>query len=163
VPRTRRRIAAALLLMTALVFSDRLARVEPQLLLRPDAVRGSVGPWRYTLAEAQREPPEVMALEVPMKEFRLRFCDSCDLEIRQAMLKVNRPRSARASGMAFMGQRWERTAEIPLPDSVTADSELWLTVIGKDGMVHQAAMRMDQVSPATVAWFARQRSSNASH
>lgn len=163
VPHLRRRVAAALLLALVVAFGYLLSRVEPQLLKRPDAVRGTVGPWSYTLAEAHREGPELMDMEVPFKEFRIRFCEECDLEIRQIMIKVNQPRSARTTGMAFLGQRWERKAEIPLPANTNADSEVWLTVIGKDGSVHQSALRMAQVSPATVAWFNQQRSSDAQH
>lgn len=158
VPRRRRRVAAVLLLATAGVFGYSLAQVEPQLLQRPDAVRGKIGPWAYTLAEAHREAPELMAMDIPFKEFRIRFCDSCDLEIRQVLVKVNRPRNERTTGMAFMGARWERRAEIPLPSTTNADSELWLTVIGKDGSVHQAAVPVARVAPSTVAWFKQQGS-----
>lgn len=157
-PRVRRRIATSLLVATFAVFSVGLARVEDQPLQRADAIQGTVGPWHFTFAEAHRDAPEIVEMDVPMKEFRLRFCEVCDQEIRHASLKVNRPRSARAIGMAFMGQRWERRVEIPLPSTTRADSELWLTVVGKDGTVHQHAWRMDQVSPATVAWFEMQRS-----
>ena len=157
-PHTCRRIAAALLAATAAVFAAGLARVETPPLQRPGALQGTVGPWTFTFAEAQRAAPEVMAMDVPMKEYRLRFCAACDSDIRQVSLKVNQPRSARATGMGFMGERWERRVEIPLPSTTRADSELWLTVVGKDGAVHQAAWRMDQVSPATVAWFEVQRS-----
>jgi hypothetical protein len=161
VPRLRRLVAAALLVVTGGVFAYTLGQVEPQLLKRPDAVRGKIGPWDFTLAEAHREAPELMAMDIPFKEFRIRFCESCDLEIRQVMIKVNKPRSERTTGMAFMGARWERRAEIPLPATTTGDSELWLTVIGKDGAVHQQAVRMAQVAPSTVAWFNQQRSNDA--
>lgn len=161
VPHRRRLIAAVLLVLTGGVFAYSLAQVEPQLLKRSDAVRGKIGPWEYTLAEAHREEPELMAMDIPFKEFRIRFCESCDLEIRQVMVKVNKPRNERTTGMAFMGARWERRAEIPLPSTTAADSELWLTVIGKDGSVHQSAVRMAQVAPSTVEWFNQQRSKDA--
>lgn len=163
VPRKRKRraLAIGLLLATVAVFSIGLARVGKQPLKRPDAIQGQVGPWRFTFAQAHREPPEVMDMDVPMKEFRLRFCEACDNEIRQAYLKVNKPRSARAVGMAFMGQRWERRVEIPLPSTTQAESELWLTVVGKDGTAHQTALRMAQASPATVAWFEAERKAHA--
>lgn len=161
VPRRRRRAAALLLALTGGVFAYSLAQVEPQLLKRPDAVRGKIGPWEYTLAEAHREAPELMAMDIPFKEFRIRFCESCDLEIRQVLVKVNKPRNERTTGMAFMGARWERMAEIPLPSTTNADSELWLTVVGKDGSVHQGAVRLAQVAPSTVAWFNQQRSKDA--
>lgn len=161
VPRRRRLVAAVLLVLTVGVFGYSLAQVEPQLLKRADAVRGKIGPWDYTLAEAHREEPELMAMDIPFKEFRIRFCESCDLEIRQVMVKVNKPRNERTTGMAFMGARWERRAEIPLPSTSNADSELWLTVIGKDGSVHQSAVPLAQVAPSTVAWFNQQRSKDA--
>ena len=104
-----------------------------------------------------------MEMDVPMKEYQLRFCETCDSEIRHAYLKVNKPRSARAVGMAFMGQSWKRRVEIPLPSTTHADSELWLTVVGKDGKIYQTALRMDQASPATVLWFDEQRKAHASH
>ncbi|WP_418646707.1 DUF3325 domain-containing protein [Thauera butanivorans] len=160
-PRARRWIAGGLLAATVAVFSAGLAGEEVQLLKRPDAIQGKVGPWQFAFAEAHRDEPEVMEMDVPMKEFRLRFCEACDDDIQRAYLKVNKPRSERATGMAFMGQRWERRVEIPLPSTTRADSELWLTVVGKDGSVHQAVMRMDRVSPATVAWFDEQRSKHA--
>lgn len=163
VPRLRRRVAAALLVLMVAAFGYLLSRVEPQLLKRADAVRGTVGPWSFTLAEARREAPELMDMDVPFKEFHIRFCEECDLQIRQVMIKVNKPHSARTTGMAFMGARWERRAEIPLPANTTADSELWLTVIGKDGGVHQTAVRLRQLSPATVAWFDQQRSNDGQH
>jgi len=43
-----------------------------------------------------------------------------------------------------------------LPSNLTARSELWMTVVGKDGAVHQASWPMAAVSPATVTWFANQ-------
>ncbi|SDF57777.1 MULTISPECIES: DUF3325 domain-containing protein [unclassified Duganella] len=153
VPRVRRVVAALLLVATGSVFAYSLARVEPQLLKRPDAVRGKIGPWEFTLAEAHREAPELMAMDIPFKEFRIRFCETCDLEIRQVLIKVNKPRNERTTGMAFFGARWERKAEIPLPSTINADSELWLTVVGKDGSVHQQAVRLVLVSPSTVEWF----------
>nr|WP_312989851.1 DUF3325 domain-containing protein [Comamonas koreensis] len=162
-PGRRRSIAAALLAATLAVFVIGLWRVETQPLKRPDAILGQIGPWPFSLAEAHRDLPELVDMDVPMKEFRLRFCDACDNDIGSVYLKVNRPRSLRATGMGFMGQRWERRVEIPLPSTLQADSELWLTVVGKDGAVHQTHWRMDQVAPATVAWFEQRRRTDAQH
>ncbi|WP_051236220.1 DUF3325 domain-containing protein [Ottowia thiooxydans] len=159
----RRWIALGLLMATIAVYSVGLARMESQPLKSSGALRGTVGPWQFTFAEAHQSPPEVMEMDVPMKEYRLRFCATCDNEIRKAYLKVHKPRSAQATGMGFSGQRWERRVEIPLPSTTRADSELWLTVVGKDGHIHQSAWRMDQVSPATVAWFDEQRRAHAAN
>ncbi|MBW7901928.1 MAG: DUF3325 domain-containing protein [Rhodocyclaceae bacterium] len=156
----RHRTAWALLAATVAAFAVGLLREEPHPLQRGDAQRGRIGPWTFALAEADRQPPEVVDMDVPLKAYRLRFCEACDLDIRHAYLKVKRPRSLRAAGMAFNGARWERRVEIQLPANLTADSELWLTVVGKDGSVHQASWPMSQVSPATVAWFEQQRKSD---
>lgn len=161
--RTRRVIAAGLLVLSVVGFSFALARVEVPPFKRTDVMQGTVGPWSFTFAEANRGAPEVMEMDVPMKEYQLRFCETCDSDIRQAYLKVNKPRSARALGMAFMGPSWKRRVEIPLPSTTQADSELWLTVVGKDGVIHQAALRMQRASPATVLWFDEQRKAHASH
>ncbi len=154
-------VAAGLVAATALVFGGSLLAVEGEPLARDEALRGSAGPWTFVLAEAEPAPPEVVDMGVPLKAFRLRFCEACDLDIRHAYLKVNKPRAMRAAGMAFEGGRWQRSVEIQLPDTLRADSELWLTVVGKDGAVHQVSWRMDQVSPATVAWFEQRRSAHA--
>lgn len=161
VSRTRPAVAAGLLIATVAVFCTGLIRMETQPLKRTDAIQGQVGPWRFTLAEAHQEVPELMEMDIPMKEFRLRFCEACDAEVRQVFLKVHPPRSARATGMAFMGQRWERRVEIPLPSTTRGDSALWLTVVGKDGSVHQTSMPMRQVSETTARWFEEQRTAHA--
>lgn len=149
----RRLVPAALLALTVAIFVTALIRAQAGPLERADAVQGKVGPWSLILAEADRDPPEIVDLEVPLKAFRIRFCEACDGDIRFAYLKVNQPRSLRAAGMGFEGARWERRVEIQLPANVTADSELWLTVVGKDGSVHQTSWPLRRVSPASVAWF----------
>lgn len=161
VPRGRRWLAFGLMVVTAIIFGSHLAEVGVSALARPDVLHGKVGPWSFTFAEADRGPPELMEMDIPMKEYRLRWCERCNEQIRQVSLKVNRPRSERTTGMAFMDMRWERRVEIPLPSTVTAASELWLTVVGLDGSVHQTSWRMDEVSPATVAWFNQRRQKNA--
>lgn len=142
-------------------FSALLLEEQASARSQGHALQGKAGPWSFTLEEADHKPPELVAMDISMKTFRLRFCEACDAEIRQVSLKVNRPRGPGATGMAFIGQRWERKVEIPLPDTLRAESELWLTVVGKDASVYQVAWRMDHVSPSTVQWFEEQRKSHA--
>lgn len=155
VPRraTGRRISAALLLALPLAYLLALRAVPPKPLLRADAINGRVGPWAFRLAESAQRVPELVAMDIPMKGYQVRFCETCDGEIRAAYLKVNKPRSLRGAGIVFNGAHWDRQVDIQLPANTTAASELWLTVVGKDGAVHQAAVRMGDVSPTTVAWF----------
>lgn len=156
VRKPRRWIGLGLLAATLVGFLALLLQVETKPLLRDDVVQGKVGPWAFTLAETDRDPPELVDMDVPRKVYSLRFCSACDLEITRAYLKVNRPRALRVAGMVFEGNVRERRAEIQLPDNLRADSELWLTVVGKDGSTHQVFWPISAISPATVAWFAEQ-------
>ncbi|PEQ13566.1 hypothetical protein B2G71_04305 [Novosphingobium sp. PC22D] len=156
VRKSRHWIGLSLLAVTVAVCVVALLRVETMPLHRDDAIKGKVGPWSFTLAEIDRDPPEVMYLDVPLKAYRIRFCDACDLEILRAYLKVNEPRALRVSGMAFGGNGRDRDVEIQLPSNLTGDSELWLTAVGKDGSVHRTSWPMSRVSPASAAWFAQQ-------
>lgn len=153
---SRRWIGWLLLASTAGAFAVAFSQVQTKPLQREDAIHGQVGPWTFTFAEMDRDGPKLVDMDVPMKAYRLRFCESCDSQILRVTLKVNRPRAMRASGVAFEGARWERSAQIQLPANLTARSELWMTVVGKDGAVHQASWPMAAVSPATVTWFANQ-------
>ncbi len=153
-PAQAHRVFAALLLLAVpLVYGLALQTVPSRPLLRADAIDGQVGPWRFRLAEAEQRGPDLVAMDIPMKGYQVRFSEPGDLNIRAAYLRVNKPRSLRAPGIVFNGARWDRQVDIQLPANTTADSELWLTVVGKDGAVHQTAMRMGDVSPTTVAWF----------
>lgn len=152
-PRARRWVAAGLLAAVPVVFLLALKATPIAPLLRADAFAGQVGPWSFRLAESSHNVPELVAMDIPMKSYQVRFCEDCDAQIRAAYLKVNKPRSLRAAGIVLNGARWNRNVDIQLPANTTADSMLWLTVVGKDGEMHQAAVRLADVSPATVAWF----------
>ncbi len=155
--RTRQIVSAVLAVVTVAIFVLALARTQAGPLKRDDAIQGQAGPWSFVLAQADEDPPEIVDMDVALKAFRVRFCEECDADIRHAFLKVNQPRSMRAAGMALEGARWERRVEIQMPENLTAESELWLTVVGKDGNIHQAHWPMSRVSPATVAWAAAHR------
>lgn len=153
--RLRRWLVAALLVAVPLVYLLGLQATSVKPLMRPDAVEGKVGPWTFKLAESEQRVPDLVAMDIPMKSYHVRFCDACDEQIRAAYLKVNKPRSMRAAGIVLGGARWDRRVDIQLPANTTADSQLWLTVVGKDGEIHQATVRMGEVSPSTVEWFAK--------
>ena len=46
-------------------------------------------------------------------------------------------------------------ATLPIPERTKADAELWITLEGWDGSMHQASIPLSQASPATVAWLAQ--------
>lgn len=149
-----RLLLEAVLVLLPLGFGWTLYHTPEAPLARPDVLHGQAGPWPFRLAEDRRGPPALAHLGVPIKTWHLRFCEGCDTEIRAAYLKVHKPRSPRNAGSLFEGRHWDRRALIQLPSNTAADSELWLTVVGRDGAVHQVAWRMDEASPATATWFA---------
>lgn len=140
-------VALALLLPFG-SFVWQLLNTPDKPLLRMDAVHGEIGPWTFTLAEKDRKPPEIVALDVPLKAFVIRFCDGCDRDIRMVYLKVREPRSLRAAGNAFEGRGREKTAAIPLPRAATLDDGLWLTVEATSGEVYHQRFEIQRLSPA---------------
>lgn len=149
-------LAAVVLIMPLAIVAWRLAITPAAPLGREDALRGNVGPWEFVFAERDRKAPHIEALDVPLKEFVIRFCDSCDDQIGMAYLKLRKPRSLRAAGNAFEGTR-DRSATISIPPAVKLEDGLWLTVVGKDGQMHHLRLDLERVSPAT-ARFIRDRS-----
>ena len=155
-PATRTVFAAAALLIPLVWFSGQLLSTPKKPLLRDDAIHGQVGPWRFTLAEKQQEPPDIVALDVPLKAFVIRFCENCEREIRMVYLKVRKPHSLRAAGNAFEGRGPEKTAEIPVPRAATVDDGLWLTVEATNGEVYYQQFDIDRLSPS-LARFIQER------
>lgn len=152
-----RALACMLLVGGPIAFMWALSVMPAKPVLRADAVQGQAGPWPFTLAEIDHNPPRVVVRDLSVKTFQVRFCDTCDTEIRAAYLKVHKPRSLRGAGIEFIGSRWDRFVEIQLPGNTRANSELWLTVEGKDGSVHQTSVRMHDIAPTTAQWFEARR------
>jgi hypothetical protein len=53
----------------------------------------------------------------------------------------------------FFGTPYLQQASVRIPDKAEADTDLWLTLEGWDGTVHQAAIPLSQASPVTLAWM----------
>lgn len=151
--RNKRRIATALLIVIPVFFGYTLWDAPVKSTMRADAYHGQVGPWAFSFAEAQRKNPKIVAMDVAMKDYYVRFCEACDTQIRAAYLKVNKPRSLRGAGMSFSGARWDRWVDINLPQNAKSTDLLWLTVEGKDGSVHYASIPLAEVSPKTAKWL----------
>lgn len=147
-------IAGCMVLLLAVVAWQYLQTpVKP--LLREDAYQGRIGPWDYTLVEINTDAPEVEALELGIKEFLIRFCDSCNAEIRIAYLKVREPRTLRSAGMSFSGNQ-QRYIELAIPPKATLADGLWLTVVSKKGEVFQQRLDIEQISPAMAEFIRKQ-------
>lgn len=128
-------------------------KMSEQAVLREDAIHGQIGPWTFVIAEENHDGPEFFAGNTPVKEFHLRFCESCDSEIRAAYLKIRKPRSLRAAGLAFHGARWTREVAIYIPPAARLEDQLWLTVESKTGEVYQQAFAIERLSPATARFI----------
>ncbi|MFC5769470.1 DUF3325 domain-containing protein [Thauera sinica] len=151
--RCRRGVAAAGLLVIPAGFGWALYQAPVHPLLRADAVQGRIGPWAFTLVEEEQAAPEDTPAGVPVKHLMLRFCDACEGGIRAAYVQLREPRSSRSKGVRFMGERRQREAVLAIPTAVTPKDQLWLTVVGKDGRTHRAALEVSRVSPATARFI----------
>lgn len=152
-PRRNPLLLIALLLLPACAFSWQLLNTPDKPLLRKDAVSGEIGPWSFTLAEKDQRRPEIVAMDVPLKAFTIRFCDGCDAQIRMAYLKIRQPRSSRALGNAFEGRGAEKTAEIPIPRAAVLSDGIWLTVESNNGEIYQREFPVKQLSPALASFI----------
>jgi hypothetical protein len=112
-----------------------------------------VGPWTVRLAEADLLPPQVQGLAGPIKPFSLALQGSAVAEVRAAYVKVGKPRSLRAAGAIFFGSPYRLTAGLALPRTTAATAQIWLTLEGWDGSVHQASLPLAEASPVTERWL----------
>ncbi|MDH4990672.1 DUF3325 domain-containing protein [Aquamicrobium lusatiense] len=152
-----RAFAGAAILAAPVAFVGLVSAMPGKPVLRDDAIAGQAGPWSFRIAEYDRRGPTFVVQDIPTKAFQIRFCEACDDEIRAAYLKINRPRSLRGAGIVFLQPRWDRYVEIQFPPSTRSDSELWLTVEGKDGSLHYASWKLTEIAPATAHYFAERR------
>jgi hypothetical protein len=130
-------------------------------VLREDAVTGEAGPWAFTIAEVETTAPRIGGSGVVMKAFELRFADAALPDIRAAYLQARKPRSLRAAGMAFKGDHL-RTVKITIPPAFAPEEQIWLTVEGRNGEVHHAAVDVARVSPALARFLAGEESAQKS-
>jgi hypothetical protein len=113
----------------------------------------AVGPWSVRLAEFKLNEPDAEGRAGYAKEFALALCPACVDQVRAAYLRVGKPRNIRTAGALFSGTPYRQTAEIRIPQRTTADDELWLTLEGWDGTLHQATIPIRTASPLMAAWL----------
>ena len=70
-----------------------------------------------------------------------------------AYLQARQPRSLRAAGVAFKGNHL-RTAKIAIPPAFQREEGIWLSVEGRNGEVHHAAVEVARLSPALTCFIA---------
>ena len=134
-----------------------------QALFRGDAGLGEreigeipVGPWSLRLAEFRNEAPRSDGTAGYLKGFTAALCTTCVEGVKATYLRIGKPRSLRAAGSIFFGTPYNMGTQVPIPDKTKPDAELWITMEGWDGSMHQAAIPLSQASPATVAWLNKQ-------
>ena len=116
-----------------------------------------VGPWSIRLAEFRAAPPELDGPAGYMKAFNGALCTECASQVKATYLRIGKPRSLRAAGGIFFGTAHRMGATVPLPARTKPNAELWITMEGWDGSVHQASVPLEQASPSTVAWLKKQQ------
>ena len=114
-----------------------------------------VGPWSLTLAEFRNECPRPDPAG-PMKAFNAALCATCAEQVKATSLRIGKPRSLRAAGVIFFGTPYRMGAIVPVPERTPVDAELWVTMEGWDGTMHQGSIPLSQASPATIAWLNKQ-------
>jgi hypothetical protein len=112
-----------------------------------------VGPWSLRLAEVHDAAPTPEGLAGYMKDFNAALCDACIGQVKATYLRIGKPRSLRTAGAIFAGSPYRMSTELPVPKKTTADAELWITMEGWDGTLHQASIPLRQATPATIAWL----------
>lgn len=115
-----------------------------------------VGPWSLRLAELRNEGPQLTGPAGYMKSFNAALCEACVKQVKATYLRIGKPRSLRAAGAIFFGTPYRMGAAVPIPKRLPADNDLWITMEGWDGSMHQASIPLSQASPATVAWLEKQ-------
>ena len=115
-----------------------------------------VGPWSLKLAELRNEAPRQDGPAGYMKSFNASLCQACIPQVKATYLRIGKPRSLRAAGGIFFGSPYRMGASVPVPQKTKPDAELWITMEGWDGSMHQGSIPLSKASPTTVAWLEKQ-------
>lgn len=115
-----------------------------------------IGPWSLDLAELRDEGPRADGPAGYFKSFNAALCASCISGVKAAYLRIGKPRSLRAAGTIFFGTPYRMNTSLPVPEKTPLDAEIWITLEGWDGSMHQASVPLAKASPATIAWLKKQ-------
>lgn len=153
--RWRFHLSGLLLILPLAYLPQYLDRLKPANLLglgKREVGEFQVGPWPVNMGEWRAEEPRLHDGEYE-KGFTLALCQACVPQVKAAYLRVGRPRGEiRTSGVLFAGSPYRLFTNLRVPESLSPDAELWLTLEGWDGSVHRQAIPLAVASPATVKW-----------
>ncbi len=132
-------------------------------LFRGDAGLGAniqsgiqVGPYSVDLAELRADAPRADGPAGYFKSFNAALCKACIGEVKAVYLRIGKPRSLRAAGTIFFGAPYRMITNLPVPPRTRPDAQIWITIEGWDGSMHQGSVALAQASPATAAWLEQQ-------
>lgn len=115
----------------------------------------AVGPWSVRLAEWNLLPPVLDGQAGYMKTFSMALCAECTEQVKAAYIRVGKPRSLRAAGGIFFGSPYRQLAGLHVPERTAPDAEVWITLEGWDGSMHQIALPIAEASPTTAEWLSK--------
>lgn len=117
----------------------------------------AVGPWTMQFQELERMAPFETPDEGIVKPFALSPCPRCVADVRAAFVRLGKPHSVETYGTLFTGNPHRQFADVPIPPGTSPEDELWLTLEGWDGSVHQASLPIRTASPVTASWLEKAR------
>lgn len=112
-----------------------------------------VGPWSLDLAEMLDQAPVADGPAGYFKLFNAALCKTCGTQVKAIYLRIGKPRSLRAAGTIFFGTPYRMVTSLPVPPRTRRDADIWITIEGWDGSMHQASVPLAKASPATIAWL----------
>lgn len=124
-----------------------------------NAIKDKIGEFEFVLSEHRMGKGFVTAQGMPMQTYHLRFCESCDLKIKYAYLRVNKPRNLSNLGIVFDSPYWDRTSTIQL-NNLNDKSELYLTVVSNNGEIYQKSWNIKETFPKTLEWLEKNKMEN---
>lgn len=99
-----------------------------------------VGPYRLDLAELRDEAPRADGPAGHFKAFNASLCKACIQDVKAAYLRIGKPRNLRAAGTIFFGAPYNMGTSLPIPPRTQPDAQIWITLEGWDGSMHQASV-----------------------
>ncbi|KGK43007.1 thiamine pyrophosphate-binding protein [Nitrincola sp. A-D6] len=156
----RRFHLSALLLILPMVampyyFDNRAMFLGDKGLGERDLGQHQVGPWQIQLAERDTNPPWKDGVASHMKTFTLSLCEVCIPEVKAAYIRIGKPRNLRTAGAIAFGSPYRQSISVPITETAKADADIWLTLEGWDGSVHQMSMPLADASPSAVTFIQR--------
>lgn len=124
-----------------------------------NAIKDKIGEFEFVLSEHRTGKGFVTAQGMPMQTYHLRFCQECDLKIKYAYLRINKPRNLSNAGIVFDSPYWNRTSTIQL-NNLNDKSELYLTVVSSNGEIYQKSWNIKETFPKTLEWLEKYKMEN---